>query len=185
MIATLAFFELRKAVGERAVPKSSDGYERISTAAIERLLTDRPADWFADYDALLLRSLDAGLQTGAQRQGSKVSRWEFGKYQMLAIDHPVGGRLPLIGKYFDIGPVPFGGSPVSVLQYTGRLGPSLRIVNDLGSLDHSLANLVTGESGQRLSGHYKDEWDAYYSRRSLPMQFGKVEAKQVLNVRPR
>ena len=56
-------------------------------------------------------------------------------------------------------------------QYTGRLGPSLRIINNLGDLDHSFANLVTGESEQRLSGHYKDQWDAYYAGRGLPMQF--------------
>ena len=110
---------------------------------------------------------------------------------MLTIDHPVDGRLPLIGKYFDIGPVLFGGSPVSVLQYTprigapGRIGPSMRIVNDLADLNHSVANLATGESGQRLSGHYSDQWDAYYSGRSFPMQFGKVDAKTVLTVRPR
>jgi penicillin G amidase len=184
LIVTLAYNELRKAVGERAAPKSA--YEPIgATWTIERLLTERPADWFLDYDALLLRSLDAGVQAGMQRQGSKLSRWEFGKSQFLTIDHPVAGRLPLIGKYFDIGPLPFGGSPVSVLQYTGRIGPSLRIVNDLADLNQSLANLVTGESGQRLSGHYNDQWDAYYAGQSFPMQFGKVDAKKVLTVRPR
>jgi penicillin amidase len=104
---------------------------------------------------------------------------------MLTIANPVEGRLPLIGKYFNIGPVPFGGSPVSVAQYTGRIGPSLRMITDLADLNHSFANLVTGESGQRLSGHYKDQWDAYYAGRSFPMQFGKVDAKKVLTVRPR
>ncbi len=185
MIVTLAFNEIRKAVGRRASPKSDVGYERISTSAIERLLTERPADWFADYDALLLNSLDQGLRAGVQREGSKLSRWKYGNFQPLAIDNPVDGRLPLIGKYFDIGPVPFGGSPVSIVQYTGRIGPSLRIVNNLGDLDHSLANLVTGESEQRLSGHYEDQWDAYYAGHSFPMQFGKVDAQHVVTVKPR
>lgn len=185
MIVTLAYNELRKAVGERAAPKFDAGYERISSASIGRLLTEHPAGWFADYDALLLRSLDRGVQAGVQREGSKISRWEYGNFQPLAIDHPVDGRLPLIGKYFDIGPVPFGGSPVSIVQYTGRIGPSLRIVDNLGDLDRSLANLVTGESEQRLSGHYEDQWDAYYAGRSFPMQFGKVDAENVLTVKPR
>ncbi|HEV2202662.1 MAG TPA: penicillin acylase family protein [Bryobacteraceae bacterium] len=186
MIATLAYLELRKAAAERAAPKAGTLYESIyATAAIERLLTERPPDWFPDYDALLLRSLDAAVQAGMQRQGSKVSRWNYGQFQRLTITHPVEGRLPLIGKYFNIGPAPFGGSPVSVAQYTGRIGPSLRMITDLADLNHSFANLVAGESGQRLSGHYKDQWDAYYARRSFPMQFGKVEAKRVLTVRPR
>ena len=93
--------------------------------------------------------------------------------------HRVRKRQP------DGGLIGFGGSPVSVQQYNGRLGPSLRIISNLGDLDHSFANLVTGESEQRLSGHYKDQWDAYYAGRGLPMQFGKVDAKNVLNVRPR
>ena len=38
-----------------------------------------------------------------------------GQYQTVERStNPVDGRLPLIGKYFNIGPVPFGGSPVSV-----------------------------------------------------------------------
>jgi penicillin amidase len=186
LIATLVYDEVRKAILQRAVPKSENNFlPNYAPETIERLLTERPADWFPDYDALLLRSLDAAVKEGVQRQGSKISRWEFGQYQELSIRSPVAGQLPLIGKYFNIGPVSFGGSPVSVAQYTGRLGPSMRIVNDLADLDHSFANLVTGESGQRLSGHYKDQWDAYYAGRGLPMQFGKVDAKRVLTVRPR
>lgn len=186
LVVDLAYQELRKAIAQKASPKGGEIYTRIgATASIERILKERPADWFPDYDALLLNSLDAAIKTGMQREGSKISRWEYGLYQPLKIANLVDGRLPLIGKYFDIGPVSFGGSPVSVQQYTGRLGPSLRIINNLGDLDHSFANLVTGESEQRLSGHYKDQWDAYYAGRGLPMQFGKVDAKSVLKVQPR
>jgi len=56
---------------------------------------------------------------------------------------------------------------------------------DLADLDHSFANLATGESGQPLSSHYKDQWDAYYAGRSFPMQYGKVDAKNVLVLKPR
>ena len=76
------------------------------------------------------------------------------------------------------------GSPWSVMQYNGRLGPSLRMTVDLAALDHSFINLATGESGQPLSSHYKDQWEAYYQGRTFPMQFGKVDAKQVLTVTP-
>ena len=186
LIATLTYDELRKAILANAAPKYKTGYApNFLPAIIEKLLRERPASWFADYDALLLQSFDAALKDGTARQGSKISRWELGQFQALRLTNPVEGQLPLIGKYFDIGPVSFGGSPVSIAQYTGRIGPSMRIVNNLGDLDHSLATLVTGESEQRLSGHYKDQWDAYYSRRGLPMQFGKIDAKNVLTVHPR
>ena len=77
------------------------------------------------------------------------------------------------------------GSSTTVKQTTRRLGPSMRMIVDLSDLDRSLENLTVGESGQWLSRHYKDQWDAYYAARSFPMQFRKVEAKQVLVVRPR
>jgi acyl-homoserine lactone acylase PvdQ len=57
-------------------------------------------------------------------------------------------------------------------------------VADLANWDRSLNNILSGESGQILSRHYKDQWDEYYSARSFPMQFNKVEAKQTLSVRP-
>ena len=94
------------------------------------------------------------------------------------------GRVPVIGNYFNIGPVPMRSSPVSVQQYTGRLNPSLRMAVDLGDLDHSFISIPLGQSGQRLSSHYKDQWDAFYHGRTFPMQFGKVDAKEVLSVRP-
>jgi penicillin amidase len=76
------------------------------------------------------------------------------------------------------------GSPTSVKQYTRRLGPSLRMSFDLSDLEHSFASLTAGESGQWLSPHYKDQWDAYYNGRNLPMPFEKVDAKDVLVVNP-
>jgi len=43
---------------------------------------------------------------------------------------------------------------------------------------------VTGQSGQILSSHYRDQWEPYYDGRSFPMQFGNVEAKSTLEFRP-
>ena len=46
-------------------------------------------------------------------------------------------------------------------------------------------DLTVGESGQILSSHYRDQWDAYYVGRSFPMQFHKVQARHTLTVNPR
>jgi len=111
-----------------------------------------------------------------------VNRWDYGKYNELTIKHPVGDKLPLLGAYFNLGPAEMSGSSTSIKQTTQRLGPSMRFVADLADWDHSLNNIISGESGQILSRHYKDQWDAYYSGRSFPMQFGKVEVKDTLVV---
>jgi len=157
----------------------------MAPSVVERLLRERPPDWFPDYNLFLLRCLVGAIEEGQKIQGSKPSRWDYGQYQALQIVNPVEGRLALIGSFFNLGPVPMNGAPTTVKQYTRRLGPSLRMIVDLANLDHSVANLATGESGQPLSPHYKDQWDAYYAGRSFPMQYGKVDAKNVLTVKPR
>ena len=61
----------------------------------------------------------------------------------------------------------------------------MRMSADLSDWDHSLLNIPVGQSGQILSSHYRDEWREYYIGRSFPMQFQKVEAKNVLRLTPR
>ena len=60
----------------------------------------------------------------------------------------------------------------------------MRMIVDLADLDDSLENITIGESGQPLSWHYRDQWNAYYGATSFPMQFNNVDAKQVLTVNP-
>ena len=54
----------------------------------------------------------------------------------------------------------------------------------LGDWGASLLNLPIGESGHVASGHYRDEWDAYYAGRSFPMQFGHVDLKSMVTFVP-
>lgn len=185
MVTSLAYEQLLKLIVDRVVAGAADRYQTfMARSVVERLLRERPAGWFPDYDALLLRCLTGALDAGSKIQGSKVARWDYGQFQKLQIESPVGSRLPVVGKYFTFGPVPMGGSPSTVKQYNRRMGPSLRMIVDLGDLEHSFANLATGESGHRLSSHYKDQWDAYLAGRSFPMQFGKIDAKNVLLIQP-
>jgi len=185
MIASLTYDQIRRQIAERAATGMGDAYTNfMAPGVVEKLLRERPADWFPDYDAVLLRCLTGALDAGRKIQGSSVSRWDYGQYMSLEIINPVEGRLPMIGRFFDIGPVPMSGAGTTVKQYTRRLGPSLRMIVDLGDLEHSFASLATGESAQVLSSHYKDQWDAYYAGRSFPMQFRKLDAKDVLMIRP-
>jgi len=185
MLVSLIYAELKKSFAERAAPGSSETYDfHIAPAAIENLLRERPPDWFPDYDALLLKCLARAVEEGSKIEGSKVARWDYGQYNRLRITNPVEGQLPLIGKYFDIGPVPMSGSPTAIKQSSGHLGPSLRMIVDFSDLDQSLQNITVGESGQPLSKHYRDQWAAYYGATSFPMQFHKIDAREVLTVKP-
>jgi penicillin amidase len=185
LIVSLVFQHFRRAVAEAASPGKGAIYEtQMAPAVIENLLRGRPEGWFSGYDDALLRSLAGAVEEGRRMQGDNVKKWIYGAYLRLTIAHPVGHRLPLVARYFDIGPVWMSGSPTSVKQTTLRLGPSMRMNADLGDWDHSLMNLPAGESGHVLSRHYKDQWAAYYNATSFPMQFRKVDAGSVLEFLP-
>jgi penicillin amidase len=186
MVALLAYDRIRDTVADRASPGHAASYESsyLAPEIVERLLRERPPDWFPDYDTLLLKSLKDAIADGEKLQGSKISRWDYGQFNELTVENPIFGALPLIGKYFNIGPAPMSGSPTTVKQTTRRLGPSLRMVVDLSNLDRSLINLTTGESGHALSRHYMDQWDHYYAGQSFPMEFDHVQTSDLLTVIP-
>ena len=153
---------------------------------IQTVLETRPKGWIAKeyWDAWILQNLSTALEEGRKRQGSPVSKWRWGRLLQWNLEHPVGKELPLVDRFFDIGKVAMSGAGTTVKQTTSTLGPSERMVVDLGDLDKSVQNLPIGESGHVASPHYKDQWPAYYSGKSFPMQFDKVDAKQVLRVKP-
>lgn len=185
LVSEMLYLQVRHAVAERAAPKKGDLYSsQMAPAVVERILREQPAEWFASYDDMLLQSLAAGLEQGSKLQGSSVNRWRWGAYNELTIEHPVLGHLPAVGKYFDVGPVWMSGSSTTVKQTTRRMGPSMRMVVDLGNLDGSFQNITIGESGHWLSPHFRDEWPSYYVGNSFPMQFGHVNVQSELMVYP-
>jgi penicillin amidase len=176
---------LKVLVAQSASPALGARYKyQMAPAAIETLLRTRPAGWFSDWDETLLLAVAQGLEDGRRKQGRDPSHWVYGKYEPLLLANAVGRHLPLVAGWFDIGPVEMSGSPTTVKQYTEELGPSMRLDADLADWDRSLLEGTTGQSGQVLSRHYKDQWEHYYNAESFPMQFGKVEAKDVLTLAP-
>lgn len=192
LIATLAYQHLRSIVVERAAPGSATLYQdrgvgtayQMAPVVLESLLHSRPKDWFENWDKVLLEALSGALEEGRRMQGRTLRKWDYGRYNELFIPNPVISRVPLVGSYFNIGPVPQSGSPVTVKQTTRRLGPSMRMAVDLADLDKSFLNLATGESGQALSPHYRDQWKAHSEARTFPMPFHRMEAKGMLTLEP-
>jgi penicillin amidase len=115
------------------------------------------------------------MDEGQRIQGSNPKNWKWGKMMYLEVRNPVGGALPVIGSWFNIGPLPMSGASTTVKQTTLRLGPSERMNYSLGNWDHSLWNLFMGESGHRASWHYRDQFEAWYYGNSFPMPFHNVE----------
>ena len=185
LLMALAYEQLRAAAVHAAWPGPANIYAPyMAPAAIQKIVELGGQGFFGDEDDSLLKALRAAIDEGRRTQGSNLARWDYGRYNSLTIKQPVGGQLPLVGTYFNIGPVEMSGSGTTIKQTSALLGPSMRFVADLANWDGSLNNIDIGQSGQILSRHYKDQWDAYYVGRSYPMQFEKIQAKDSLTVFP-
>jgi penicillin G amidase len=183
MVVSLVYQHLRREVANVASPGKGDIYDmQAAPAVLQQIVESGAGGWFKDLDETLVRCLSDGVAEGSRSQGANVSRWRYGRYNELTIKHPIGNEIPVLGRFFNIGPIEMSGSSTTVKQTTRRLGPSMRFVADLSNWDQSLHNLTIGESGQILSSHYKDQWDAYYAGTSFPMQFDHVDAKSTLTV---
>jgi len=192
MVATLLDQHIRKAVAERASPGSGLSYATgMAPSVVEQLLRERPEDWFEDYDQLILRSLVDAIEEGKRQQGDDPERWQYGLSRMLRLDHPVVRqisfitRVPLLGGYlFNLPDMPLGGSQNTVRQTTPALGPSLRMVATPGNWEESLVNIMPGQSGQILNGHWRDQWNAYWDGQGYPLVFQGDTERDGLEIRP-
>ena len=172
LLADLLFHYVRTAVAERASPGNGAAYEiQISSAVVETLLRQRPAGWFRDYDETILRAFVDALAEGRRMQGHDVKKWRWGKYLSVTIENPVVHRIPYVGNYFDIVATPMSGAGTTVKQTSQKIAPSMRMTADLGDWNRSLMNVQIGQSGQILSGHYRDEWLDWYYGRTEPMEW--------------
>jgi len=185
LIAILTYARLKPALGEIASPHGGAAYNfEMAPSVTQTILESGAKGWFQDKDEMLLKFLTAAIGEGKAMQGGNLWRWNYGRAHSLAINHPVGGQLPLVGRFFNIGPVPMSGSATTVKQVSGLLGPSMRFIADLSNWDNSLNNITIGQSGHVLSPHYRDQWKAYYYGRSFPMRFGWIDKEQILNITP-
>jgi penicillin amidase len=185
-LARLADQSVRRALIDRAVPKSGLTYREMSAAeVVDNLLGERPREWFADWDAMLATALGEAFDEARRTQGRNKEKWSWGRANEFTLRHPVAGQVGWLAPYFNLGPVQLGGSGSTVKQTSPTFSPSQRFVADLSDWDRSVMNVRAGQSAHRLSGHYKDQWDAYLAGRSFPAQFDKIDGADTLVLFPR
>ncbi len=184
MVGALMYQQIRTALVDRVGVKNVEYTSAIGYAVVDRLLVERPKQWFSDWDATILSCLEKALDEGRRLQGRNVKAWDYGAFIALEIKHPVLSQIPWISGWTGIGPEYMSGGGTTVKQTTRSLGPSMRFVGDTGDWARSLANITVGESGQILSSHYKDQWQAYWSAQALPMRWGNKIEGSVLRVTP-
>ncbi|HEX7926440.1 MAG TPA: penicillin acylase family protein, partial [bacterium] len=92
--------------------------------------------------------------------GGEPATWTWGKMHTFEATHPLG-RVKWFAPYFNRGPTPVAGSPMTVgkMQYpygtfAVNHGASMRQITDFGDINNALVVLPGGESGIPASRHY-------------------------------
>jgi penicillin amidase len=136
---------------------SSIWWDNVQTTEIE----DRTTIFKQAY-SLSIRSLE-------DKHGD-FSSWKWKNVHTMEHRHPLG-QVALLRKIFNVGPFGIGGTnevldnQMFVLNGEGNYpvlaGPSTRRIIDFADLDHSLSILPTGQSGNIMSPHYKDQAEMF------------------------
>jgi penicillin amidase len=149
---------------------------------LQNVMLHQPKRWlpekYANYDELLTAAVDSAVNT--PEAPVDLASWHWGKVNALNIEHPVLGKIPLIGRWSAPGVREQSGSGYTVKAVTRHHGPSERFTANLADLDQSTLNTVTGQGGNFLSPYYMDQWKAWYQGSTfvLPFSSQAVEASR-------
>jgi len=101
--------------------------------------------------------------------GKKINKWNWKTLHTIEFTHFLGRQFPL-NYLFNIGPYGVGGgySQINnmkhkheILDYSVYAGPSTRRLVDFAEPEKSWGILPTGNSGNVLSAHYRDQTDLF------------------------
>lgn len=141
-----------------------------SLVPIDRILGDPQSPWFGSCprQALVEKSLRETQAELTDRLGTNMEQWSWGKLHTLTLHHPLD-RSRILAPLFSIGPFPSSGDGVTVNvgfyrhsnPYEHVVGPSLRMIVDVGNWEPSRFILPSGQSGHLFSPHYRDQTELW------------------------
>lgn len=121
-----------------------------------------------------------------QGLGEDWKNWTWDKLHYLEHDHPIG-RVPSLKKYFTVGPFPSSGTGGTLNNQNFRAMddgrykvisiPSTRRIVDFSDIENGISILPTGQSGNPLSKHYKDQAEMYVNGDFRKMMMNEEEIK--------
>jgi penicillin amidase len=145
----------------------------MQTVWLQNVLLHQPKRWlpekYPNYDELLTAAVESAVN--GTEVPKDLSSWRWGNFNAVTIEHPVLGKIPLIGRWAAPGFREQSGSKYTVKAVTRDHGPSERFTANLADLDQSTLNTVTGQGGNFLSPYYMDQWKAWYEGSSFLLAF--------------
>jgi len=133
---------------------------------------------------ILESSFKEAISNLEKQLGTSVNSWTWNRVHKVEHQHPLG-KVNALRSYFNVGPFDINGSNEVINnqfftfsengEYTVTGGPSTRRVIDFSDIENSWSILPTGQSGNSLSKHYRDQAEMYNAGKFRKMKLNKEE----------
>ena len=133
---------------------------------------------------IVARAAEKTIASLKKTSGPSMADWQWGKIHLLKHKHPLGA-VDLLDKFFSVGPfnAPGGSEVVNNLHFTMDTtgvfmvdgGPALRKVTDFSDVENGISVSPTGQSGNVMSLHYRDQAQMYVNGETRKMMMNREE----------
>ena len=172
---------------------------RAASLSLIKILINEDKFWLPDgiknYESLLLISFaEAVNEIKELTKTDDPSKWEWGKYHTLTIEHPFSRTLPILSPLTNAGPLKVGGDrdTISAFGTNNNLkavwGPSARVVINLNAPDDAHIQIPLGTSAQLGSRYYRDQTKGWIENNDTPYAYTekiiKTKTREKLTLKP-
>ena len=179
LLARDVFAPLTAACRKAAPAFSYQDFSNQYEGPLWQLVTQRPPNLldprYKSWDEQLLAAADEVIALFAP-QGPRLADRTWGERNQSAIDHPLSAALPLVGRRLSLPPRPLPGDHDMPRVQEPSYGATLRMVVSPGREEEAIFQMPGGESGNPISSHYADEYDAWAAGAAAPFLPGRTVA---------
>lgn len=137
---------------------------------------------------ILAKAFEQAVSDLEKQLGTDRSKWKWENVHTLTHPHPMG-IVPVIGSYFNVGPLPAPGGKNTInnldfrVDASGRYdvvyGPALRRIIDFGNPEGGTSINPTGQSGFFMSKHYDDQAQMFVNSEARKELMNRAEIEKV------
>ena len=190
----------RNALADELGDEAFKGFEH--TLSLKRntasLLRNDSSRWWDNKSTENIKETRQQILTAAmnktavslQKQlGNDMAGWQWKKVHSIEHKHPLG-ILPVVGKWFNVGPIAVNGGQETINNldfsldssglYKVLSGPALRRIIDLGDADQQFSVNPTGQSGYFMSPYYKDQAQMFADGGKRPELTDRKQIEKVM-----
>ena len=132
-------------------------------------------------DRIVLTTLGAAYREMEKLQGADSNQWQWGRLHFNLSEHPLASTLDgQLRAEINVGPIPKNGGRYTVnasgyrsSDFCQVLGPSARLIIDVGNWDNSKAVNHPGQSGDPQSSHYRDLATLWRAGQYFPLLYSR------------